>query len=750
MNRFAYYMSSYALKAFSGFSKTRVTLHGQENIPQGSIIYTANHFTRIETIFLPYYIHAITKKPVWSLAAAELFQGALKGTLEAMGAVSTKDPQRDFLIVKGLLSGEAECIIFPEGLMVKNKKILVDEGFHIYQDGEYQRPHTGAATLALRTAFYRERLFRMQTINPKEYQRLLTCYEIKSPEAVLESETYIVPVNITYYPVRAKENVLSRMVQNMMENPSPRMMDELMTEGTMVLSGVDVDIRFGNAIGVKDLFFNGFVESDVSSRRPVEFSPRLSSSHVMRRGALSLMHEYMSRVYSMTTLNYDHIFASLLKYLPDDGRGIDTYDFRCRAFLATAACTMSLHCHFHKSLYSNQVHMLIDDRFNRYEDFMEVAIETGIISVKDNKIYKNQEKFFVHSEFHAVRIENPVSVIANEVEPLAALQSHFQELALKSSDEIFKMVRHQILEKHVNSFEMDFLDTASPEIIRDKRMGRPFFLEGNDMEAGVVLLHDYLSSPGEMEALARTLNEKGLTVYVPRLKGHGTSVENLAETTFEKWLESAEEALVVVRHFCRHFVVGGVGVGGSIAMYLQAKAFDCLAFFAVAPPLRMKDFSDAFVASEGLWYQMMKKAGMKSGDGSTRRYLPANPQVAYDKNPKEGMEQVEVLLEQVEPLLKDLKAPGLIIQSRENPMVDVRGSEKLFSRIGSDVKEFYLFDTRQHGLPWGDAYGSRRMFGAITAFLMTMIPPDQPGKVPPGALKINPGDTSKKRLKENV
>ena len=732
MNRFAYYMSSYAFKAFTGFSKTRVTLHGQENIPQGSIIYTANHFTRIETLFLPYYIHAITRKPVWSLAAAELFQGALRGTLNAMGAVSTKDPQRDFLIVKGLLSGEAECIIFPEGLMVKNKKILVDEGFHIYQDGEFQRPHTGAATLALRTAFYRERLRRMQTINPKEYQRLLTCYDIKSPEAVCESETYIVPVNITYYPMRARENLLSRIAQNMMENPSPRMMDELMTEGTMVFSGVDVDIRFGNPIGVKDLFFNGFVESDVTSRRSVEFSPRLSSSHVMRKGALGLMHEYMSRVYGMTTLNYDHIFASLLKYLPDDGRGIDTYDFRCRAFLATAACTMSLHCHFHKSLYSNQVHLLIDDRFNRYEDFMQVASETGIIEVQGNKIYKNQAKFFTHSEFHSVRIKNPVSVIANEVEPLVALQDYFQALALKSTGEIFHQVRERVLEKHFSEFETDFMETATPEAIRDKRMGRPLLFKGKDMERGVVLLHDYLSSPGEMGGLARKLNEKGFTVYVPRFKGHATSVEDLAKTPYEKWLESAEEGLVVIRHLCRTFAVGGVGVGGLIAMYLQAKAADCKAFFAVAPPLRMKDFSDAFVASSGLWNQMMKKAGMKFDDESAGRYVPANPRVAYEKNPEAGMKQVEALMEQVDPLLKTLKTPGLIIQSRENPIVDVKGSEKLFSSVGSQFKEYYLFDTRQHGLPWGDPQGSVRMFGAIFRFLITVMTPVHPEEISPG------------------
>ena len=88
---------------------------------------------------------------------------ALKGTLEAMGAVSTKDPQRDFLIVKGLLSGEAECIIFPEGLMVKDKKILVDEGFRILtRMVKSKDPIQGLPPWPCARSSIRERLRRMQ------------------------------------------------------------------------------------------------------------------------------------------------------------------------------------------------------------------------------------------------------------------------------------------------------------------------------------------------------------------------------------------------------------------------------------------------------------------------------------------------------------------------------------------------------------------------------------------------------------
>ncbi len=130
MNRFALGLSSYTLKTFSGFSNAQIKVSGEENIPEGSIIFTANHFTRIETVFLLFHIHKITKKEVWSLAAAELFDvPVLQLFLKHFGAVSTKDPQRDDLILKTLLSGKGQWIIFPEGMMVKNKKLITYIGW---------------------------------------------------------------------------------------------------------------------------------------------------------------------------------------------------------------------------------------------------------------------------------------------------------------------------------------------------------------------------------------------------------------------------------------------------------------------------------------------------------------------------------------------------------------------------------------------------------------------------------------------
>ena len=86
MDNFAYRTTGYAVRALSGLSKARIRIYGEENIPKkGAIIYAINHFTRMETLFIPYHIHRITKSTIWSLADYSLFVGGLGSFLERVG-----------------------------------------------------------------------------------------------------------------------------------------------------------------------------------------------------------------------------------------------------------------------------------------------------------------------------------------------------------------------------------------------------------------------------------------------------------------------------------------------------------------------------------------------------------------------------------------------------------------------------------------------------------------------------------------
>jgi esterase/lipase len=56
-----------------------------------------------------------------------------------------------------------------------------------------------------------------------------------------------------------------------------------------------------------------------------------------------------------------------------------------------------------------------------------------------------------------------------------------------------------------------------------------------------------------------------------------------------------------------------------------------------------------------------------------------------------------------------------VVQSRNDPVVNPRGSEKLFRQLGSHLKEYYLFDYDRHGILIGE--GVKRVYQAIENFI---------------------------------
>ncbi|MBU1194696.1 MAG: alpha/beta fold hydrolase [Proteobacteria bacterium] len=720
MNRFAFGLSNYTLKTFSGFSKASIKISGKENIPEGSVIFTANHFTRIETIFLPYHIHNITHKEIWSLAAAEIFEiSILQGFLNNLGAVSTKDPNRDKLILKTLLSGDVQWIIFPEGMMVKNKKLMSKDQFAVRDEEVFKRPRTGAAIVALRTEFYRERLRRLRDMKEPEFERLMASLEIKNIDQVLEGQTHIVPVNITYYPASPKENILSRIAQIVMKDPSKRVMDELMTEGSMLFSNVNINIRFGKPIEIKSYLNEPYIESMLTVRRKIRFDDDISSKQIFRQFSIQIMEKYMAAVYAMTTLNYDHVLACVLKHFPYRPEGIDIYEFKCKVYYAIAWLTSQREIFVSDNFYKNQSHLLIDDRLKRFEDFFAIACNTGVIKIENNRIFKDQTRFVTPSDFHTIRIENPILVMANEVEPLRDVEKFLKQTAQKSRNEILSLVKDTIMEKIEVDFSNDYNDFYIEEESKKKRVGRPVFLKHDNAVAGILLIHGYMAAPKEMESFARYLYAQGYTVYVPRLKGHGTAPEDLARTTYKQWIESVEEGYIILKHTCEKIVIGGFSTGAGLALELATKAADAIAVFAVAPPMRLKDLGSYFVPAVDAWNSMIKLIRL---DSIAKEYIansPENPHINYVRNPIAGILQLEKLMESLEPELKNISLPTLVVQSRKDPVVNPRGTSKLFENIGSEFKEYYMFDYDRHGILLGDDV--QRVYQAIENFIRRWV-----------------------------
>lgn len=713
MNPIAYRTTGLAIKTLENLSRAKVNLHGTENIPDGSNIFVINHFTRLETFLMPYYLHKLLKRPVWSMAAAQLFVGAFGRYLESVGAVSTDHPDRDRLIVKTLLTGEAGWIIFPEGRMVKSKKIVEKGRYIISYAGGKHPPHTGAAYLALRTEFYRQRMLQLGHSARGEAERLLPLFNLRSMEDISRLGTYIVPVNLTYYPLRARMNILNHLARRLVETLPERVTEELMTEGAMLVSGVDIDIRFGKPIDIAPYLQKKAILRDMRSTRSFGFDDPLPCLKCLRQAALKIMQRYMDAIYQMTTVNHDHIFASLLKHSPTDV--INETDYRKRAFLAITDGIEKLPIHLHHSLQVNQSHLLIDDRFQRMSDFLSVAEEKGVLTQHDHTIMRNRAKLRNIFDYDRARIDNPVAVIANEVEPLTQLQKRISRLSWQPGFFLRRKIARFFQEKNEQTFETDYADYYIEGESKPKDIGRPVLLRGRSRRIGVVLSHGYMAAPAEVRELAEYLAGKGYWVYTPRLRGHGTAPEDLARCSFNEWIYSMEDGVILMRNLCRHVVLGGFSTGAALALELSSRLRGVIGVFAISTPLRLQYLRSKLAPVVDTWNKLMGKVRLDEARMEYVENQPENPHINYSRNPISGVRELERLMTYVEPKLHDIKIPALVVQSSDDPVVHPGGSESIFRMLGSKDKQYVMFNFDRHGIVLGE--GAQRVHQAIGDFI---------------------------------
>jgi esterase/lipase len=306
--------------------------------------------------------------------------------------------------------------------------------------------------------------------------------------------------------------------------------------------------------------------------------------------------------------------------------------------------------------------------------------------------------------------------MANAVEPLSRLQSRVGRLASLPGFWVRRKVARRLMERAVDEYKKDYESFFVDGESKDLDVGMPFLVKGRSRRLGVVLSHGYMAAPLEVRELALYLGRLGLWVYVPRLKGHGTSPDDLATRTYKDWQASIDLGYAIISSLCKQVVAGGFSTGAGLALDLAARINDVIGVFAVSAPMRLKDFSSKFAPAVDMWNRIMERARQVGAKKEFVENKPENPHINYLRNPISGVVELERLMDDLETKLPGLNVPALVVQSRGDPVVDPRGSRKIFDLIGSQNKEYILFNFERHGILLGE--GSRRVHKAIGEFIL--------------------------------
>lgn len=102
----------------------------------------------------------------------------------------------------------------------------------------------------------------------------------------------------------------------------------------------------------------------------------------------------------------------------------------------------------------------------------------------------------------------------------------------------------------------------------------PFFAPaapGTAEPVGVLLCHGFTGTPASMRPWAEHLREEGYAVSAPRWPGHGTRWQELNTTTYADWYAEAERSFEKLQAECHRVVVGGLSMGGCLALNLAVE-----------------------------------------------------------------------------------------------------------------------------------------------------------------------------------
>ena len=209
----------------------------------------------------------------------------------------------------------------------------------------------------------------------------------------------------------------------------------------------------------------------------------------------------------------------------------------------------------------------------------------------------------------------------------------------------------------------------------------PFHSDGvpdsSGRRVGVLLSHGFTGSPASMVPWGRHLAEQGYAVSVPLLPGHGSTWHDMVPTTFGHYYEALEGEFEALRARSDVVVVGGLSMGGCLAIWLAAQHPHDVAGVVLVNPA-VASTNKQLLALPAL------KMIVKSMPGITDDIKkPDVSEHGYDRVPLRALHSMVVAWKEVRDDLPKVTAPVLLFRSAEDHVVDPSSARIILGSISS-------------------------------------------------------------------
>ncbi len=228
---------------------------------------------------------------------------------------------------------------------------------------------------------------------------------------------------------------------------------------------------------------------------------------------------------------------------------------------------------------------------------------------------------------------------------------------------------------------------------------------------GVLVLHGFTGNPTSMRPLAEVVAAAGYSVELPRLPGHGTSLEDMVATRFEDWLGEAEAAYERLAARGGRVGVVGLSMGGTLAARL-AETHDVAGAALINPLVKSQP-----EVLEGIG--QLLEAGLETVEaiGSDIK-REGTRELSYDATPLASAYSLFGALAEVEADLARVTCPVLLLSSREDHVVPPENGDLLAERVTGPLERIWLEDSYHVATLDNDRH---QVESAVTAFLARVL-----------------------------
>jgi len=728
MDKTTYDWSIKAFRTLRKMLKVNIKLHADsDQIQQGSI-FLFNHFSRIETFIPQYLIHETTGDYSCSIASSEFFNddSIFSTYLEKLGVVP-HDHQRLFpLLAKQILHGK-KVIIFPEGGMVKDHRVMDDSGAFQMLDqmsGVIRKQHTGAAVLAQGIEAFKATVrnaYRKKNVSKLIYWQ--ETLEFENIDALLMSvakPTLIVPSNITFYPIRSSENLLLKAVEFISGGLTLKQTEELLVEGNIISRDTDMDVTMGQMVDPYQVWhpwnhsllewvaseFNSLDDVFALHQKPENFKQKVLGQY-FRKNAKTTRNQYMKIIYVNVTVNLSHLAATLIIYCYQKGQfEVKKEQFYRALYLSIKALQKHDGLHLHTSLLNTEEYQqLLSGEDVRLLHFFEVAIRQNLIE-EDDTTYFLKEKLNASHDLLTIRMENLIAVYYNEIAPITTVVKAVRKAFEEAKNISNKQLALALFDDHCVAWQWDKHYFSKPQFDDINQYENieanvsPFLLMPKHKNGcGVLLVHGLLASPAEVRGLGEHLYKQGYTVLGVCIKGHGTSPHDLRTRTAEDWFESVTQAHDILDYLVNQIVVIGFSTGGALALKLAAEHKPhVIAVVAVSVPVHFVN-SEMMLAS--LLHGTNQLVSWVSSLEGVKPFIPNEPEnvlVNYRSIPVRSLYELRRLIHELLIVLAQIKIPVLLIYSKNDPIVAIKSADIVLKKLITDEKALHILDAGHHGI----------------------------------------------------